>query len=135
MTSEADFRITADRIIFLINQFFETELVATLFDIHKRQPDLFPRLYREVLYWVHDVDSPPATTFLALAAFKAAKCTNLTDAGISLMSDLRNCPNHSKIKRPAVSGPNIDCSRTLHGGFSKWCKANPRAEACRIYDL
>lgn len=135
MSNNSDFQYTYDRIVFLLEQFFETELVATLFDIHKRQPDIFPRLYREVLGWLHDIDSPAATSFLALAAFKAARCTNLTDASASLRTDLRYCPDHNKIKRAPISGPHIDCLRRVHGGFSKWCLANPRAEACRIYDL
>ena len=124
-------KFICEDLIDLISEGHESQLVDTLFYYHKNDLKLFLTLQREILTWVHTSESPRKSQYLALSSLRAAKAPNLKVAGSILLKDLANSQEWYDNRK----GPNIDNLVNNSPYLRVYCRDNPSAVECKIFDL
>jgi hypothetical protein len=115
----------------LIEEGHETQLVDALFYYHKNDFNLFLTLQREILNWIYTDRPTNQSRYLALASLRAAKAPNLRAAGLVLERDLAR----SQEWYDDLNGPNINNTDHSSPCFDCYCKDNPEAIECKVFDL
>jgi hypothetical protein len=115
----------------LIVENHETQLVDALFHYHKNDFGLFLTLQREILNWIYIDQVSDKSKYLALASLRAAKAPDLKVAGLILEKDLAS----SQKWYNDLNEPNINTAEHSSPCFDYYCKDNPEAVECKVFDL